>query len=156
MEEPLCGSTMAPGPGAGTFVGMSTVSLHVLLSDVRACSVCEGLPLGPRPLLQGSASSKILIIGQAPGVVAHESGIPWNDKSGDRLRAWLGLDHDAFYDEDVVALMPMGFCYPGKGKSGDLPPRSECAPLWHERLLEALRGVELTICVGLPEGLIEK
>lgn len=123
--------------------------LNVLIADARDCRVCEQhLPLGPKPLLQASETARLLIIGQAPGAATHDAGIPWDDRSGDRLRSWLGIDRDTFYDEGLVAHMPMGFCYPGKGKSGDLPPRPECAPLWHPRLLEALAGVRLTIYVG--------
>ncbi len=123
--------------------------LTVLLEQVRACKVCEpSLPAGARPLVQISASARVLIIGQAPGRVAHESGIPWNDKSGDRLRDWLGVDRKTFYNERRFALMPTGFCYPGSGKSGDLPPRTECAPLWRSQLLAAMKGIRLTIYVG--------
>ena len=120
-----------------------------VLTEARACTVCEpSLPLGARPLLAGSSKSKVLIIGQAPGQVAHESGIPWDDTSGDRLRDWLGIDRDLFYDERFLALMPLGFCFPGKGKTGDLPPRPGCAPLWHDRLLKAFKSVQLTIFIG--------
>jgi uracil-DNA glycosylase len=104
--------------------------------------------MGARPLVAGNAKSKIVIIGQAPGRLTHEAGVPWDDKSGERLRGWLGLDDQAFYNEDLLALMPMGFCYPGTGKSGDLPPRAECAPLWHDRILKALKQVELRIYIG--------
>jgi len=125
------------------------MKLPQLIDEARACRACEAhLPLGPRPLLQGSASASVLIIGQAPGAAAHRSGIPWADRSGDRLRDWLGLSRDLFYDERRVALMPMGFCFPGTGASGDLAPRPECAPLWHPRLLEAFTGVRLTVYVG--------
>jgi len=123
--------------------------LPVLLKEVRVCRECEAsLPLGPRPLLQASGQSRILIIGQAPGSAAHESGIPWDDRSGERLRDWLGVTDEQFYDPKQIALMPMGFCYPGKGKSGDMPPRPECAPLWHDELLKKLKSVALTIYVG--------
>lgn len=122
-------------------------SLQVL-EQARTCTHCAGLPLGPRPLVAGTRTSSVLIIGQAPGLAAHESGVPWNDASGDRLREWLGLSREAFYDPDKVALMPMGFCYPGKAKTGDSPPRPECAPLWHDRILKALSGVKLTLLVG--------
>ena len=123
--------------------------LPVLLKKVRACEVCKAyLPSGPRPLVQISAAAKILIIGQAPGRVAHESGIPWNDQSGDRLRDWLGVDDVTFYDENKIALMPMGFCFPGKGAAGDLAPRPECAPLWHVTLLAAMRSIQLTVYIG--------
>jgi uracil-DNA glycosylase len=124
--------------------------LGALLKNVRACTLCRDLPLGPRPVLRASSSAKLLIIGQAPGTKVHESGIPWNDRSGDRLREWLGVDRETFYDEARVAIMPMGFCYPGVDKNGgDLPPRPECAPLWHPQLLPLLKGVELTLLIGL-------
>lgn len=120
-----------------------------LPADITACTVCAAhLPLGPRPIVQFSATSKILIIGQAPGTKVHASGVPWNDQSGDRLREWTGLSRDAFYDPALVALMPMGFCYPGKRKGGDLPPRPECAPLWHPRILALLPKDRLTLLVG--------
>lgn len=120
-----------------------------VLTQARGCTVCAPhLPRGPRPLLAGSNRSCLLIIGQAPGQAAHDSGIPWNDRSGDRLREWLGLSREQFYDPSLVALMPMGFCYPGKGRAGDAPPRPECAPLWHPRLLETFRRVRLTVYVG--------
>lgn len=120
-----------------------------LLKEVRACRVCEHeLPNEPRPLLAASASSRIVIIGQAPGRVAHESGVPWSDQSGTRLRGWLGVSDAEFYDEALIALVPMGFCYPGKSAAGDLAPRPECAPLWHPRILSKLTGVKLTIYIG--------
>ena len=103
---------------------------------------------GPRPVVQAGEGARVLIVGQAPGSKVHASGIPWDDDSGERLRDWTGLSRDAFYDPDRVALMPMGFCYPGKGNGGDLPPRPECAPLWHARLLTALPQVRLTQLVG--------
>jgi uracil-DNA glycosylase len=120
-----------------------------LHAEITACTACAAhLPLGPRPIVQFSATSKILIIGQAPGTKVHASGVPWNDQSGDRLRAWTGLSPDEFYDPAQVALMPMGFCYPGKRKGGDLPPRPECAPLWHPRILALLPDDHLTLLVG--------
>lgn len=120
-----------------------------LLADVRACRACAGLlPHAPRPVLQASPSARVLIIGQAPGSKVHASGVPWDDDSGDRLRDWTGLPREVFYDPAKVAIVPMGFCYPGKGRSGDLPPRKECAPLWHERLLAGMPGVRLTLLVG--------
>ncbi|RLQ21878.1 uracil-DNA glycosylase family protein [Seongchinamella sediminis] len=126
-----------------------TVQLHDLLADIRSCHHCEPeLPLGANPVLRASASARLLIIGQAPGTRVHATGIPWNDPSGDRLRDWLGLDQAAFYDESRIAIVPMGFCYPGRGKSGDLPPRPECARLWHERLLSLMPEVELVLLVG--------
>lgn len=121
-----------------------------LLSDVSACRVCAAaLPLGPRPVVQMSATATLLIIGQAPGTRVHETGVPWNDASGKRLRAWLEIDDATFYDPSRVAIMPMGFCYPGVDKNGgDNPPRPECAPLWHGRLREILTHVRLTLLVG--------
>ena len=120
-----------------------------LLSEIRACRHCEReLPLGPRPILSVRASARLLIIGQAPGRRVHESGVPWDDASGERLREWLQLERATFYDEATVGILPMGFCYPGKGASGDLPPRPECAPLWHPLLLPLLRRVQLTLLVG--------
>ena len=122
--------------------------IPVMVERARACTICEGLPLGPRPLVQGSGRSRVLLIGQAPGKVTHERGLPWDDASGDRLRAWLGVSRERFYDPRVFAHMPMGFCYPGKGGGGDLPPRAECAPEWHPKLLRVFRRVELTILIG--------
>ncbi|WP_417617070.1 uracil-DNA glycosylase family protein [Oceanisphaera sp.] len=119
------------------------------LKQARACRICEAqLPLGPRPVLQMAPNARIMIIGQAPGLRVHETGIPWNDPSGDTLRRWLQLSREQFYNPELVAIMPMGFCYPGKGKSGDLPPRPECAPAWHEQLLELLPNIELTLLIG--------
>ena len=116
----------------------------------RACTLCEpDLPLGPRPVLRGRPSARLLIISQAPGTQVHETGLSFNDRSGDRLRAWLALDRETFYDESRIAIAPMGFCYPGRdGKGGDLPPRRECAPLWHAQLLAFFPAVELTLLVG--------
>ena len=120
-----------------------------LLAEARACRVCAAaLAHGPRPVLQASVESRVLIIGQAPGSKVHASGVPWDDDSGDRLREWTGLTREAFYDPQRVAIVPMGLCYPGKGTSGDLPPRKECAPLWHARLLAGMSGVRLTLLVG--------
>jgi len=108
-----------------------------LLSEIRNCEVCAAhLPLGPNPVLEASVDSKIVIIGQAPGTKVHASGIPWDDQSGEKLREWLGVDNEAFYNADNFAIVPMGFCYPGKGKTGDLPPRQECAPLWHDKIFD--------------------
>ena len=124
-------------------------SLLPLLKEVRACTICaKQLPLGARPILQLSAKARILIAGQAPGRKVHESGIPFDDASGDRLRDWMGIGRDAFYDDQQVAILPMGFCYPGTGKSGDLPPRPECAPQWREALLQHMKAVELTLVIG--------
>lgn len=125
-------------------------SLNRLLKEVRGCRECEKeLPLGPRPVLRASRTSRILIVGQAPGTRVHETGIPWNDPSGDRLREWLDLDKKRFYDESRIAVIPMGLCYPGRDvKGGDLPPRKECAELWFEKLLAQLANVRLTLLVG--------
>lgn len=120
-----------------------------LLTDVRACTLCAAhLPLGPRPILQIHAHARILIAGQAPGSTVHESGIPFQDASGDRLREWLRVDAATFYDAKQIAILPMGFCYPGTGKSGDLPPRPECAPTWRTPLMALLVNVKLTILIG--------
>ena len=123
--------------------------LAVLLRQVRACCVCgPHLPFAPNPVLRAHENARLLIIGQAPGTRVHETGIPWNDPSGDRLRDWLQIDRERFYDEQQIAIIPMGLCYPGKGKSGDLPPRPECAPLWHDRLQEQLPKLKLRLLVG--------
>ena len=120
-----------------------------LLQSVRECRLCEkSLPLGPRPVLQIDPRATILIAGQAPGRRVHESGIPFDDPSGVRLREWLGVSRETFYDPGKVAILPMGFCYPGSGKSGDLPPRPECAEAWRQLLLSSLRHVELTLVIG--------
>ena len=120
-----------------------------LLGEIRACRICAAqLPLGPRPELPASASSRLLIVSQAPGRKVHESGIPFNDVSGERLREWLGMDKPTFYDPARVAIVPMGFCFPGTGTGGDLPPRPECAPAWHPRLFPLLRHIQLTLAIG--------
>ena len=126
------------------------MSLTDILREVRACQICSAnLPFGPRPVLQAASTARLLIIGQAPGSKVHQSGVPWTDASGDRLRGWLELDRSAFHDEARVAILPMGFCYPGAGENrGDKPPRPECAPRWHERLLKHLPDLELTLLVG--------
>ena len=125
-------------------------SLNDLLTEIRACTICaEHLPHGPRPIVQASTSSRVVIIGQAPGRKVHESGVPWDDPSGRTLRAWLGVTDDEFYDASNVALVPMGFCYPGKASSGDAPPRPECAPAWHEQLLGHLPADRLTVIIGM-------
>ncbi|PTR30790.1 uracil-DNA glycosylase [Luteibacter sp. OK325] len=124
-------------------------SLPSLLKEVRACTVCAAhLPLGPRPVVQAHASARILIAGQAPGRKVHETGIPFNDVSGNRLRQWLGLSPEVFYDETKLAILGMGFCFPGTGKSGDLPPRPECAPTWRAPLLAELPDIQLTLVLG--------
>ena len=121
-----------------------------LIAAIKACRVCEEfLELGPRPVVTGHAESKIIIIGQAPGTKVHRSGIPWDDASGKELRRWLDVDEDTFYNTKNFAIVPMGFCYSGKGKSGDLPPRPECAPLWHEPLLEKMPNVQLILLIGM-------
>jgi uracil-DNA glycosylase len=129
---------------------VSGAALDELLGEVRKCRVCAAdLPLGPRPVLRASPSARLLIVGQAPGTKVHESGVPWNDPSGERLRDWMAIERDVFYDEARVAIVPMGFCYPGRDKNGgDKPPRPECAPLWHARLLETLPELNLTLLVG--------
>lgn len=120
-----------------------------LLEDIRSCSICEEfLDLGPNPVVSASPKSKILVIGQAPGTKVHASGIPWDDASGKNLRKWLGVSNEQFYNPDLFGIVPMGFCYPGKGKSGDLPPRPECAPKWHSLLLEQMPQVRLTLLIG--------
>ncbi len=125
------------------------LSLVRVLKDARACTLCaDWLPLGPRPVLRASTTARLLIVGQAPGTRVHETGIPFNDPSGDTLRIWLGLDRDAFYDERSVAIVPTGLCYPGRGPSGDAPPMPECAPKWHPPLRAAMPAIELTLLVG--------
>ncbi len=128
---------------------MSARRLELLLAEIRACRVCEpALPLGARPVLAASVTARVLLIGQAPGAKVHASGVPWDDASGERLRDWLGVDRETFYDASTIAIVPMGFCYPGKAASGDMPPRPECAPLWHARLLRLMPHVELTLALG--------
>ncbi|MBC6440256.1 MAG: uracil-DNA glycosylase family protein [Rhodospirillales bacterium] len=121
-----------------------------LLRKIRTCTVCaRHLSHGPRPVVRANPTARLLLIGQAPGLRVHESGIPWNDRSGERLRAWTGIDPDVFYDESRVAIVPMGFCFPGTDpKGGDYPPRPECAPLWHEALLSRLGEISLTLLIG--------
>lgn len=125
-------------------------TLDQLLGEIRACQICQAdLPEGPRPVVIAEKSAKLLIIGQAPGIRVHKSGIPWNDPSGDRLRDWLDVSRDQFYDARTIAIMPMGFCYPGTmANGGDYPPRPECAPEWHDRLLKHLPNIELTLLAG--------
>ena len=135
-------------------------SLVSLLAEVRACTVCaDHLPLGPRPIVQVHPAARILIAGQAPGSRVHETGIPFNDASGERLRSWLGMSREVFYDPRQVAILPMGFCFPGTGRSGDLPPRPECAPTWRATLLSRMKKLQLTLVIGqyaqayhLPRG----
>jgi uracil-DNA glycosylase len=127
-----------------------TATLDSVLAEIRRCKVCEAaLSHPPRPVLQVGATARLVIIGQAPGSKVHDSGVPWRDQSGDRLRDWIGLDDATFYDPSRVALIPVGFCYPGVANGADLPPRSECAPLWHARLLKGLHNVTLTLLVGI-------
>lgn len=123
-------------------------ALAALVTEIRACARCADLPCGPRPVVQAGEGARLLIVGQAPGRKVHETGIPWNDPSGERLRAWLGLTPEQFYDPVKVAIMPMGFCYPGQSASGDNPPRRECAPHWHGRLAAALPEIGLTLLIG--------
>ena len=124
-------------------------TLDDLLAVVRECRACDAhLPLGPRPVLQAGGTARILIVGQAPGAKVHASGIPWNDRSGERLRDWMGLDAEIFYDKESVAILPMGYCYPGRARSGDMPPRRECAQLWLDPLLAKLPLIELTLLIG--------
>lgn len=127
----------------------SHARLQSLLAEIRACRECEAhLPHGPRPVLQAGRAARVLVVGQAPGARVHASGVPWDDKSGERLRDWMGIGAEHFYDPDCIALVPMGYCYPGRGKSGDLPPRRECAELWLERVLAQMPHIELTLLVG--------
>jgi uracil-DNA glycosylase len=134
--------------------GLQTVmpeppSLESLLMAVRACRACEAhLPFGPRPVLRAAATARILVVGQAPGARVHKTGIPWDDPSGERLRRWMGVSKDVFYDESRIAIIPMGYCYPGRGNGGDLPPRRECAELWLDQLLAKLPLIELTLLIG--------
>lgn len=121
-----------------------------LINDIRQCKLCEKhLALGTNPVLQVSPAAKIIIAGQAPGIKVHQSSIPFDDKSGERLRQWLNIDKSTFYNEEIFAILPMAFCYPGKGKSGDLPPRPECAEKWRNQLLKQLPNIELIITIGI-------
>jgi len=142
---------------------MRNIALRDLLSEIKQCRLCEkDLPLGARPVLQVNEQARILIAGQAPGIKVHESGIPFNDASGNRLRQWMGISSDVFYNSEIVAILPMGFCYPGKGKSGDLPPRPECALTWRNSVLQTMPNIELLLVIGTyaqqwhMKGLIEK
>lgn len=128
---------------------MAAASLNQLLQEIQRCTLCaDHLPLGPRPVVSAAPNARILIIGQAPGTKVHASGIPWDDASGRRLRQWMDLSDEQFYDPQQIAIIPMGFCYPGRGKSGDLPPRPECAPRWHQSLLDQLPQLRLTLLIG--------
>lgn len=123
--------------------------MKTFLEEIRGCTVCEKYLIdGVNPVLSASKKSKIVIIGQAPGSIVHKTGVPWDDKSGIRLREWLNVSEASFYNNEHFAIIPMGFCYPGKGKSGDLAPRKECAPLWHQKLLDKMPNVELTLLIG--------
>ncbi len=123
--------------------------LEDLLHNISQCKICKAhLPLGPRPVVTAHSNSKIVLIGQAPGTKVHESGVPWDDQSGKKLREWLNVTENQFYDTKNFAIIPMGFCYPGKGKTGDLPPRPECAPQWHQPLLDKIPNVALVILIG--------
>ncbi len=119
-----------------------------LIAELKSCSLCKDLPRGPAPVFQIDPKARILIIGQAPGTKAHETGIPWNDASGERLREWMGIDEEIFYDKKSVAIIPMGMCYPGKGERGDLPPRKDCFTHWHKRLVDGLTELELILLIG--------
>lgn len=124
-------------------------SFEKLVAEVKACRLCDAfLPLGPRPVFSIHPKSKILVIGQAPGTKVHKTGIPWNDPSGDELRRWLGVDRDVFYNPEIFGIMPMGFCYPGRGKGGDMPPRPECAPTWHAKMRAQIPAIQLTLLIG--------
>ncbi len=128
---------------------MSKNSFNKFIDEIKACQICaEHLPLGPRPVFVAHKKAKVLIVGQAPGKKVHETGIPFNDPSGDRLREWMEIDRDTFYNNEKLSIIPMGFCYPGTGKSGDLPPRPECAEHWREKLLAQMPDVELTLVIG--------
>jgi uracil-DNA glycosylase len=123
--------------------------MEQLLKEIKACTICKShLPYAPNPILMASAKSKILIIGQAPGLKVQNSGIPWDDASGKELRSWLDVTSDQFYDTTLFAIMPMGMCYPGKGKTGDLPPRKECATTWHKKVLAKIPNIQLTLLIG--------
>lgn len=124
--------------------------MQQLLSDIKSCTLCEPhLALGANPVVSAHENAKVVIIGQAPGTRVHHSGIPWNDQSGIQLRKWLNVSDADFYNEEMFAIIPMGFCYPGKGKSGDLPPRKECAPQWHQQLFDKLPNLELFVLIGM-------
>jgi uracil-DNA glycosylase len=128
---------------------MTKSALDVIASNAKQCTLCEDQLIdGIRPVFQVSHSAKILIAGQAPGSKVHLSGIPFDDKSGERLRQWMGIDKATFYNSDKIAILPMGFCYPGKGKSGDLPPRIECAPQWRQQFLDQMPNIQLTLVIG--------
>lgn len=127
---------------------IKSTDISTLLSAVRACTICDDLPLGPKPILQLNSEAKILIVGQAPGRKTHHKGIPFDDPSGERLRDWMGIDRDTFYNDSAIAILPMAFCYPGTGKTGDLPPPPQCAEHWRAQLLELLPNIKLTLVIG--------
>lgn len=139
-----------PKPDRQNLISATQIrSTEQLLEEVRACRLCaEDLPAGPRPVLQAHPAARILVAAQAPGRRVHDTGLPFNDPSGDRLREWMGVDRETFYDPLRLAIVPMGFCYPGRGKSGDLPPRLECAPAWRQPILAALPNIKLTLVIG--------
>lgn len=123
--------------------------MEKLLCEIRECRICEDhLPLGPNPIVEATKKSKIILISQAPGRIVHQTGIAWDDQSGKKLREWLGVDLETFYNPDNFAVLPMGFCYPGKAKTGDAPPRKECAPIWHDRVWDSLENVQLKLLIG--------
>ena len=145
-QERACQQRWCLGIGENVIMGNA---LDILLREVRACTLCaEMLPHAPRPVLQVGSGARVLIAGQAPGRRVHESGVPFDDPSGDRFREWMGVTRDEFYDASRIVILPMGFCYPGSAKSGDLPPRPECAPAWRDQLLRQLPAVRLTIVMG--------
>jgi uracil-DNA glycosylase len=149
-KAPLSETTPAEAISKMTVRGQGNFpTLEALLESVRSCRACERhLPHAPRPVLQAGEPARILVVGQAPGARVSATGIPWNDASGARLRAWMGVDSEVFYDASRIAIIPMGFCYPGRGRGGDLPPRRECAPLWMDLLLSRLTRIEVTLLVG--------
>jgi len=147
MKPPAAAARAAPLPDVRREAAQRDFA--ALLARIRACRACEAqLPLGPRPVVQASTTARLLIVGQAPGAKVHASGVPWDDASGMRLRNWLGIDNEAFYEASRIAIVPMGYCYPGRGGSGDLPPRRECAELWLGRLLAGMPRIELTLLIG--------
>ena len=131
-------------------VRIENIFMKSILNDIKHCSICKDhLPLGPRPVVSADINSKIVIVGQAPGTKVHASGVPWDDASGKQLRTWLDVTNEQFYNPKNFAIIPMGFCYPGKGKTGDLPPRPECAPQWHKLLFDNMKQVELVLLIGM-------
>ncbi len=149
LDSKLAGEEASLRQHANLIGNFITTQMEKLLQQIKNCKECENqLKDGVNPIISASTKSKLIIIGQAPGRIVHNTGIPWNDKSGDNLRNWLDIDKATFYNADIIALMPMGFCYPGKGKTGDLPPRPECAPLWHDKLLHLLPNAKLILLIG--------